>query len=156
MDGTPEKSTVMRDDCCGSKYGSTNTVAVSTRLALIRFTFVLAVIVIGLLPILLLLLLSEADAKPSLSVFSRFTRMATGAVLLRLWAISFQASPNSLEATNNNITTSDTDDVEEDETNHYYKEGLYQGYFRKTEKNDCTINNTTCVGHIIDYPCGWR
>ena len=28
----------------------------------------------------------------------------------------------------------------------------YTGYFHKTEENDCTLNPTTCTGHIADYP----
>lgn len=36
-----------------------------------------------------------------------------------------------------------------------FMEGLYTGFFRKTEKNDCEANPDTCSGHFADYPCGW-
>mmetsp|Transcript_34240 Transcript_34240/g.102525 ORF Transcript_34240/g.102525 Transcript_34240/m.102525 type:complete len:928 (-) Transcript_34240:190-2973(-) len=41
------------------------------------------------------------------------------------------------------------------EDNKYFSSGLYTGYFRVTEKNDCDANPTTCTGHVLDYPCGW-
>lgn len=37
----------------------------------------------------------------------------------------------------------------------YFVEGKYNGYFRRTEKNDCDANPTTCTGELVDYPCGW-
>lgn len=33
--------------------------------------------------------------------------------------------------------------------------GIYTGYFRATEDNNCTAHPRTCTGHIADYPCGW-
>lgn len=37
----------------------------------------------------------------------------------------------------------------------YFSSGLYTGYFRATEENDCDANPTTFSGHFTDYPCGW-
>lgn len=37
----------------------------------------------------------------------------------------------------------------------FFVEGLYQGYFRFTNQNNCTTNPTTCTGHIFNYPCTW-
>lgn len=37
----------------------------------------------------------------------------------------------------------------------FFVEGLYQGHFRKTAKNDCDLNPSSCTGHIFDYPCEW-
>ena len=37
----------------------------------------------------------------------------------------------------------------------YYVDGDYTGYFRATERNDCTRYPNNCTGHIVDYPCGW-
>ncbi len=45
--------------------------------------------------------------------------------------------------------------VNESEYSRMFVEGLYTGYFRKTEKNDCDTNPANCTGHITDYPCGW-
>lgn len=36
----------------------------------------------------------------------------------------------------------------------YFVEGLYEGHFRLTEKNNCTATEN-CTGHIVDYPCTW-
>lgn len=44
----------------------------------------------------------------------------------------------------------------EGEESSMFAEGLYTGHFRPTKKNDCDINNSTCSGHISDYPCGWN
>jgi uncharacterized membrane protein len=44
----------------------------------------------------------------------------------------------------------------EGEESSMFAEGLYTGHFRSSEKNDCEINNSTCTGHISDYPCGWN
>ncbi|CAB9517204.1 expressed unknown protein [Seminavis robusta] len=38
----------------------------------------------------------------------------------------------------------------------FFVENVYTGHFRKTEKNDCDLNPTTCVGHFADYPCDWK
>ena len=43
----------------------------------------------------------------------------------------------------------------EAESNSYYVEGLYVGYFRPTSKNDCDRFPARCTGHITDFPCGW-
>ena len=53
------------------------------------------------------------------------------------------------------IDTHTDTDVDVDESNHYYKEGLYTGYFHITPNNDCELNPSNCTGHIVDYPCGW-
>ena len=37
----------------------------------------------------------------------------------------------------------------------YFSEGLFDGYFRATEKNDCDKNNATCTGHIVGPSCTW-
>ncbi|KAL7538557.1 hypothetical protein ACHAWF_006130 [Thalassiosira exigua] len=44
---------------------------------------------------------------------------------------------------------------EPDKNNSYFVEGLYKGHFRATDRNNCAINNNTCTGHFIDYPCFW-
>lgn len=42
------------------------------------------------------------------------------------------------------------------EENSMFLEGVYTGYFRATEENDCErMNGTLCTGHIADYPCSW-
>jgi len=43
----------------------------------------------------------------------------------------------------------------ESEYSRMFVNGLYTGYFRKTEKNDCNLHPSNCTGHIADYPCGW-
>eukprot|EP00977_Amphora_coffeiformis_P021117 scaffold8828_cov204-Amphora_coffeaeformis.AAC.38 len=43
-----------------------------------------------------------------------------------------------------------------EEESSMFVQGLYNGYFRATEKNDCVSNPFTCTGHISDYPCGWN
>ena len=43
----------------------------------------------------------------------------------------------------------------EGEENMYHVSDFYTGYFRATEKNNCTESPDTCTGHIVDYPCGW-
>ena len=40
------------------------------------------------------------------------------------------------------------------EGRHFFVPGLYDGFFAKTDKNDCAENPSTCTGHIADYPCG--
>jgi hypothetical protein len=35
-----------------------------------------------------------------------------------------------------------------------FVEGIYTGYFRKTEENDCERFPHNCTGSIVDYPCG--
>ena len=45
--------------------------------------------------------------------------------------------------------------ADEDEKGKYFHDGLYTGFFRPTEKNDCSLNPDTCTGHIVDSPCQW-
>jgi hypothetical protein len=45
--------------------------------------------------------------------------------------------------------------ITDDEEDRMFVEGLYTGFFRKTEENDCTIPGKNCTGHIADYPCSW-
>jgi len=44
---------------------------------------------------------------------------------------------------------------EVDEAPMYFMDGVYTGYFRATEKNNCTLNPQTCSGHVVQAPCGW-
>lgn len=37
----------------------------------------------------------------------------------------------------------------------YHVDGEYTGYFMATDKNNCTLNPSSCTGHMIDYPCTW-
>ena len=41
------------------------------------------------------------------------------------------------------------------ESGSYFVEGLYEGYFRATDANNCTRWKDNCTGHIADFPCGW-
>ena len=43
--------------------------------------------------------------------------------------------------------------LNEHEGSRYHVPGLFKGHFRATEKNNCTLNPSTCTGHIVDYPC---
>lgn len=43
----------------------------------------------------------------------------------------------------------------ETEADAFFVDNLYTGYFRATEKNNCTANPSSCTGHFTDYPCGW-
>jgi len=43
----------------------------------------------------------------------------------------------------------------EQENDRMFVEGLYTGYFRMTDDNDCDTNPGNCTGHFADYPCGW-
>ena len=43
----------------------------------------------------------------------------------------------------------------EDEEGKYFQSGSYTGFFRHTDKNDCSLNPDTCSGHIVDSPCQW-
>lgn len=43
----------------------------------------------------------------------------------------------------------------ESEEGLYFAEGLYIGHFRATDANDCTLNPTTCTGHVVTPPCSW-
>lgn len=45
----------------------------------------------------------------------------------------------------------------DDERSMYFKEGLFNGYFRATEKNDCAgEKSTTCTGHYVPPNCEWN
>ena len=58
-----------------------------------------------------------------------------------------------------NATCDESDDVakrwpnDESEEGSYFLEGVYTGYFRATEANDCT-NSKPCTGHVVKPPCG--
>ena len=45
--------------------------------------------------------------------------------------------------------------ADKDEEGKYFQSGVYTGFFRPTEKNDCSINPNTCSGHITGGPCQW-
>lgn len=45
--------------------------------------------------------------------------------------------------------------ADEEEANAYFMEDIFTGHFRYTEKNNCTLNPTTCSGFFADFPCGW-
>ena len=40
-----------------------------------------------------------------------------------------------------------------DELDMYFHEDDYTGYFRYTDANNCTLNPTTCIGHVLQTPC---
>jgi 7 transmembrane sweet-taste receptor of 3 GCPR len=43
------------------------------------------------------------------------------------------------------------------EAQRMFVQDLFTGHFRSTEENDCSGDrNSTCTGHIGDYPCGWN
>jgi 7 transmembrane sweet-taste receptor of 3 GCPR len=44
--------------------------------------------------------------------------------------------------------------VGEWEAGRYFLDGVYAGYFRSTNDNDCDRFPESCTGHITDYPCG--
>ena len=44
---------------------------------------------------------------------------------------------------------------ESEKSMYYSGSDSYIGHFRLTEANNCTINPTTCSGHIIGPPCTW-
>lgn len=64
------------------------------------------------------------------------------------------------EVSNDNCTTPDETAGRPPETTdeaelYFHSFGVYQGYFRYTDKNDCQLNPTTCTGHVAAPPCGW-
>lgn len=61
-------------------------------------------------------------------------------------------SANNCAAEDETATRAPTD---EEESGRYFAEGLFKGYFRATEKNDCDANPNTCTGHIVLVPCSW-
>ncbi|CAB9504022.1 expressed unknown protein [Seminavis robusta] len=44
---------------------------------------------------------------------------------------------------------------DQDEVNRFFQQDSYTGYFRYTDKNNCTRYPDSCTGHIADLPCGW-
>lgn len=42
-----------------------------------------------------------------------------------------------------------------EETEKYFQEGLFTGYFRYTEQSNCTLHPDSCTGHIVSPPCSW-
>ena len=63
-----------------------------------------------------------------------------------------QVSPDGCASPDESAQRPPATDVEEDQM---FSEGLYRGFFRKTEENDCTLPGRNCTGHIADYPCSW-
>ena len=65
------------------------------------------------------------------------------------------------ESISDNNCTSNDDGVavrapeSDGEDGRFFADGLYTGYFRMTDKNNCTLNPKTCTGHFADFPCGW-
>lgn len=45
--------------------------------------------------------------------------------------------------------------VTDEENERMFLESLYTGYFRPTEKNNCTKFPNFCTGFFTDYPCSW-
>lgn len=43
-----------------------------------------------------------------------------------------------------------------DEHEQFFSKDNYIGHFRMTDDNNCTLNPTTCTGHVADYPCNWN
>lgn len=43
----------------------------------------------------------------------------------------------------------------DEEESSYFIEGLYPGYFRVHDDNNCTKNENTCTGHFVAGPCTW-
>lgn len=37
----------------------------------------------------------------------------------------------------------------------YFQTGIFKGYFQTKPENNCTLNPSTCVGHIVGAPCTW-
>ena len=44
---------------------------------------------------------------------------------------------------------------DEQENQRMFDKEFYTGHFRMTDKNNCTLFEDTCTGHIANYPCGW-
>ena len=42
-----------------------------------------------------------------------------------------------------------------DQANSYFNDPDFQGFFKFTEQNNCTMWPNNCTGHIVDFPCGW-
>ena len=45
---------------------------------------------------------------------------------------------------------------DDEEAQRMFYPGQFTGHFRKTPQNDCDANNTTCTGHIGNFPCSWQ
>ena len=39
----------------------------------------------------------------------------------------------------------------DEEFSRYFVEDVFNGFFRRTDQNNCTLNPTTCTGHVVDY-----
>lgn len=63
-----------------------------------------------------------------------------------------EVSPNGCS---NSDETAQRPPLTEEEEDRMFMEGVYRGFFRKTEENNCTISEENCTGHITDYPCAW-
>lgn len=56
-----------------------------------------------------------------------------------------------------NCTSTDNDATalrapkNDEESGRYFVEDLFNGYFRKTDQNNCTLNPNSCTGHVVDY-----
>jgi len=44
--------------------------------------------------------------------------------------------------------------ADEDEEGKYYDRDFYTGYFRQTDRNNCTLNKSSCTGEFISESCG--
>jgi len=63
-----------------------------------------------------------------------------------------QVSPTNCTTPDDTATRPPESDKEK---TRYFEQGMYHGYFRKTEQNDCDANPGNCTGAVVDYPCGW-
>ena len=70
------------------------------------------------------------------------------------WADYCASGKNSTTCTISDVIAS-RPPQDENEGSMYYSEGVYNGHFRTTDKNDCNANPNTCTGHIVNCPCTW-
>jgi hypothetical protein len=63
------------------------------------------------------------------------------------------SSSNNHCAVPNDVAMRYPETLEEESS--YFVAGLYQGYFRPTDQNNCTKYPDTCTGHVVDPPCHW-
>ena len=63
--------------------------------------------------------------------------------------------PNNCTVTSSNWTTAARYPENEEEKSSYFVPDLYKGYFRTTDKGNCTKNPQQCKGHIINPKCDW-
>ena len=61
-------------------------------------------------------------------------------------------SASNCTESDDNVTRAPNDD---EEGNKFFVDGVYNGFFRKADSNDCDKNPTTCTGHVIIPPCKW-